>query len=85
MCKWGTDEPVLVFIPASLSHTGEDRFDIKGIDRCIAPIVRALTNAGIYPIQSCCGHGNGDGRIDLYDGRTLIIKSEFLTKGEKDE
>lgn len=83
MCEWGTDEPVMVFIPAELSHTGENRTDIKKIDSCIAPIVRALTNAGIYTTQSCCGHGKGDGRIDLYDGRTLIVQSSPTVRGGK--
>ena len=74
MCKWGTDEEVRVFIPAELSHTGEDRFDIKKIDKCIAPIVSALVEAGIYTTQSCCGHGKADGSIMLQDGRELVIK-----------
>ena len=74
MCKWGTDKEVRVFIPAELSHTGEDRFDTKKIDACIAPIVRALTNAGIYTTQSCCGHGNDDGIIWLHDGRIIRVE-----------
>ena len=73
MCKHGTDERMLVYIPEWLSHTGEARFDIKPIDKCIAPIVRALTNAGIYTVSCCCGHGKTEGWIDLLDGRRLII------------
>jgi len=73
MCKHGTDEHVLVYIPAHLSYSGDARFDIKPIDKCIASIVRALTNAGIYTTQSCCGHGKCDGQIDLLDGRILMI------------
>ena len=73
MCKWGIDEEVRVYIPAEVSYTGETRFDVKKIDKCIAPIVKALTEAGIYTTQSCCGHGKTDGRIDLLDGRTLVI------------
>ena len=73
MCTWGTDEEVLVFIPAYLSHTHEDRFAFKKIDKCIAPIVRALNSNGIYTTQSCCGHGKTDGYIDLLDGRRLVI------------
>ncbi|KKN03223.1 hypothetical protein LCGC14_1109770 [marine sediment metagenome] len=74
MCEWGTDEPVEVFISADVSHTGADRFDIKPIDACIAPIVRALTNAGILTGGSCCGHGKADGWIYLEDGRELVIR-----------
>lgn len=74
MCKWGTDELCLVPMPAELSHTGEFHWAIKGVDSCIADLVNALNTAGIYTAQSCCGHGKGDGRIDLHDGRVLIIK-----------
>ena len=47
------------------------------IDRCIASIVRALEAAGINMRASCCGHGKGDGKIILQDGRELIIQSGF--------
>ena len=73
MCNWGESEEVLVFIPSWLSYTHKDRFAFKKIDKCIAPIVKALNFNGIYTTQSCCGHGKGDGRIDLLDGRTLIL------------
>jgi len=73
MCKWGTDEEVQVTVPAHLSYTGEDRVDTIKIDKCIAPIVRALNEAGIRTDQSCCGHGKGNGSILLHDGRELII------------
>ena len=74
MCDWGDDVDLLVPIPAGLSHTGEFRWDVKPIDRCIAPIVKALNDSGIYTSNSCCGHGRGDGVISLHDGRTLIIR-----------
>lgn len=74
MCKWGTDTILLVKITADISHTGEEFWAYRGIDSCIAPIVKALNDAGITTIQSCCGHGKGDGRIDLEDGRVLIVK-----------
>ena len=73
MCKHGTAEEVIVYIPERLSYTGRSRVDVKKIDKCIAPIVRALTNAGIYTTQSCCGHFKCDGQIDLLDGRMLMI------------
>lgn len=74
MCKWGTSEDVEVTIQASLSHTGKTRKAVKPIDKCIAPIIRALENAGIHMTASCCGHGKNEGRIDLADGRILTIK-----------
>ncbi len=74
MCSWGTTEPVQVFINEGLSYSGIARFDIKAIDACIAPIVRALTGAGILTSGSCCGHGDADGYIVLEDGRELVIR-----------
>ncbi len=62
-----------VKIAAELSHTGEERWADKAIDSCIAPIVRALQDAGIDMKGSCCGHGKGAGEILLADGRVLTI------------
>lgn len=73
MCQWGTQIQCLVPMPAELSHTGEFRWAIKGVDACIAPIVDALNAAGIYTANSCCGHGKAPGRISLHDGRELLI------------
>lgn len=43
------------------------------IDRCIAPIVKALNKAGIRTITSCCGHSlTNNGYIELQD-RLLIV------------
>lgn len=75
MCQWGTETQCLVPMPAELSHTGEFRWAIKGVDTCIAPIVDALNAAGIYTANSCCGHGKAPGRIALHDGRELFIVS----------
>jgi hypothetical protein len=44
------------------------------MDACIAPIVQALEAGGVFMRASCCGHGKTDGRIDLQDGRTLVIQ-----------
>lgn len=74
MCKHNTLTNCLVPMPPELSHTGEFRWAIKGIDACIAPIVNALNAAGIYTSNSCCGHGETDGTIFLHDGRVLVIK-----------
>lgn len=63
-----------VTILAHLSHDGQQRQAIKGVDACIAGIVRALNDGGIMTASSCCGHGRGDGSILLADGRKLVIK-----------
>lgn len=73
MCKWGTEIPLLVNIPAELSHTGKARWEVKPIDSCIADIVDALNKSGMLTSQSCCGHGKGPACIDLQDGRVLRV------------
>ena len=73
MCKWGTHEIVRVKIPRDLSCTGQAKWKMAKIDKCIAPIVKALQEGGIHMRSSCCRHGKGDGRIILQDGRELII------------
>lgn len=65
--------PLRVNIPASLSHTGMSRWDVKGIDTCLATIVRALNDAGILTSACCCGHGRSDGTIILQDSRELLV------------
>jgi hypothetical protein len=74
MCNWGNYIQLNVLIPSGLSYTGKARWTIKPIDACIAPIVKALNDAGIYTVSSCCGHGKSDGEIWLHDGRILIIR-----------
>ena len=80
MCDWGTDRMVEVRIAPDLSSTGEEKWKAVGIDACIADIVEALQRGGINMRASCCGHGQGDGRIDLADGRVLVIQSVTPTK-----
>lgn len=83
MCKWGTYEEVMVTIPADLSSTGKEKRKKVKIDRCIAPIVKALEQGGIKMRGSCCGHSKTDGDIHLQDGRILIIKQngdDYLAK-----
>lgn len=75
MCEWGTEEQLLVPVPAELSHTGKFRWAIKSVDACIAPIVDALNRAGIYTDNCCCGHGKCDGIISLHDGRVLKVET----------
>lgn len=77
MCEVGNDVLLWVPIPAELSYTGKFRWAQKGIDSCIAPIVEALNNAGIYTAGSCCGHGNAGGTILLHDGRTIHLEAHL--------
>ena len=44
------------------------------IDWCIHHIVAALNVAGIITTACCCGHEVKPGRINLEDGRVLIIQ-----------
>jgi len=73
MCKYGDTVPVDVWIDANHSHTGGESKRTVQIDRCIAPLVKALNEAGIETAACCCGHFKQDGRIHLRDGRTLIV------------
>lgn len=75
MCDHGDAVILRVRMPADLSHTGQARWVDKPIDRCITSIVQALTDAGIWTANSCCGHGMGPGSIVLHDGRELVVKS----------
>lgn len=73
MCKWGTRVLVKLTEPDHKGHPTAD------IDKCIAPIVQALNDAGIGTVASCCGHNKGFGNIALKDGRELIICPDFET------
>lgn len=48
---------------------------VRCIDWCIHQIVAALNASGVETVSCCCGHGQQDGRIDLKDGRVLIVKA----------
>ena len=79
MCEWGKYKLVNVKIPADLACSGKSYWKEMQIDSCIADIVRALQEAGIYMRGSCCGHGKQDGEIELQDGRKLIIQQSRVT------
>lgn len=70
MCKWGTDKIVRLCKPRPVSG----RTEIM-VDACLADLVQALNDAGIETQGCCCGHGKGDGDIQLADGRILVIKN----------
>lgn len=67
MCEWNTTK--------ILEISGRPR----DIDACIYPIVRALNDAGLITVASCCGHGNRPGNIALADKRELIISPDYET------
>lgn len=55
-----------------------DKPDYRGrnhcwVDRCIAPIVQALQDAGIKTDASCCGHGYLPITIALEGEKWLVI------------
>ena len=55
-------------VPVTMS-----RGDIIHVDRCIAPIVRALHMCHVTTLASCCGHGVRPGHILLQNGRQVWI------------
>jgi hypothetical protein len=69
VCGHCGDQSVLMRFPGG---TGD-----HGIDPCLAPIVRALNDAGIPTAASCCGHGSGMGNIWLADGRVLAVLPDY--------
>lgn len=76
MCTHGDTLDVRVWIPDRLSHSGQERWETKPVDRCIAPIVEALLDAGVMTVGSCCGHGKNAGSIALDDGRELLVVAD---------
>jgi hypothetical protein len=77
MCEWGDTVKMQLVIPARLSHSVKAYRKVVDVDRCIAPLVKALNDAGIRTVASCCGHGKGMGNIALADGRELEICPDF--------
>lgn len=71
-CREGT--VLHLKIVGDLAHEGVDTWKDKPVDRCIAPLVRALQDGGIDMLGSCCGHGHSPGQIVLADGRRLVIR-----------
>lgn len=76
MCAHGDTVPVEVMVLAGLAHERRDTRKVKPIDRCIAPIVKALDAGGVYMTGSCCGHGKRNGEILLADGRILRVQAD---------
>lgn len=85
MCKWGTETHLEITIPAHFSRTGQSQQKVVAIDSCIAPIVKALNEAGVTTVACCCGHGKRPGMISLADGRELFIVPDFDTARKTDD
>ena len=90
MCQYNESVLVNVKIPVDLSCDGKSKWKLVKIDKCIAPIVKALQDSGINMRGSCCGHGIVEGDIQLQDGRMLLILDkktarEFMTKRTKEK
>lgn len=49
----------------------------RDVDSCIAPLVRALNDAGMTTVASCCGHGRRPGNIALADGRECVLARSY--------
>lgn len=76
----GKTLPCWVKIPADLSHTGEEHWAWKPVDKCLAPMVDMLNAHGYYTRACCCGHGKAEGNIMLQDGTTApIARCPFYT------
>lgn len=76
MCEHGTNVLMYVPIPAEIAFDGKFRWDWKDVDACLAPMIQALNDAGIYTTNCCCGHGKSNGKIYLHDGRVLEITKD---------
>lgn len=77
MCERDNTEIIEITIVAKHSKTGMDRRGTVGVDKCIVPLVKALNEAGLTTVASCCGHGKRYGNIALADGREILIMPDF--------
>lgn len=46
-------------------------------DPCLVPLVKALNDAGMPTVASCCGHGRRPPQVALADGREVIVARTF--------
>lgn len=74
MCEWGQEVLCLVPLMAEDAAEGVAIWKLKGIDRCLAPMVNELNRAGILTRTCCCGHGKRPGEIRLQNGMVVGIR-----------
>ena len=67
MCKPGNT------VEMELPVVGEIRQGTAAIDKCIAPVIRALNDGGVITRGCCCGHGKVMGYIHLANGKYLGV------------
>ena len=77
MCKWGTYELIELTIVKEYSYTGKRRMKMVYIDKCIAPLIKALKEGGMITTYSCCGHGKQCGIIVFEDESYLILRDNY--------
>ena len=85
MCQSGDYELVEVTIPADLSCTGESYRKKMQIDKCLAPLIRAMDRRGIATRGCCCGHGERPGSIMMGDGTEIALPMRPETKDPTSE
>ncbi len=45
----------------------------QAIDKCIAPLVKAMNDGGLVTLSACCGHNKELGHVWLENGSVLVI------------
>jgi len=73
MCKRGSKRALEIKIPSYRSQTHKAYIQKINVDSCLYWVVKALNEIGVNTTYSCCGHGEGLGKISLEDGRHLLI------------
>lgn len=65
-------EPAMV-----VTHRNPDGTPKVWCDPCLEPLIKALNDAGVETVASCCGHDSGlPGWIMLADGRDIVIMAD---------
>lgn len=80
-------EPLSLRVPVGWdkSRLVVTRWKDRFVDACIASVVMAFNNGGIFTSNCCCGHGKRDGLILLHDGRALEITNPKKGKTQMQE
>jgi hypothetical protein len=73
MCKWGTDTMLRLLVDKDVSYTKDFRVDDVKVDSCIALFIWNLNVNGVRTVNSCCGHGKGEGSIILASGARIYM------------
>ena len=74
-----TDQEVILEVPG-WAYWREDERKTVCVDACIVDAVRALWDAGIWTVGSCCGHGNPDKRTILVENDDVNQALAVLSK-----